>query len=83
MSDYKERIMNCIDYLNSIRFPFEDWKKDIKYFDELEKDFSMESSDVETEQLRQKLKDLISEKRNASLNLNKTPEELYEGWDNE
>lgn len=83
MSDYKERIMNCIDYLNSIRFPCEDWKKDIKYFDELEKDFSMESSDEETEQLRQKLKDLISEKRNASLNLNKTTEELYAGWDDE
>ena len=83
MSNYKERIMNCIDYLNSIRFPCEDWKKDIIYFDELEKDFSMESSDEETEQLRQNLKELISEKRKASLNLNKTTEELYGGWDDE
>lgn len=83
MSDYKERILNCIDYLNSIRFPCEDWKKDILYFDELEKEFSMESSDEETRQLLQKLKDLIFQKRNESLKLNKTTEELYAGWNDE
>ena len=83
MSDYKERIITCIGYLNSIRFPCENWKKDKLYFDELEKEFSREPSDEETELLLKNLKDLISEKRNASLNLNKTTEELYAGWNDE
>lgn len=83
MSDYKERIITCIDYLNSIRFPCEDWKKDKLYFDELEREFSREPSDEETKLLLEKLKDLIFKKRNASLNLNKTSEELYAGWNDE
>ena len=83
MNDYKEQIIKCIDHLNSIRFPCEDWEKDILYFDELEKEFSIQPTDEETEQFLRKLKVLISEKRNSSLNLNKTAAELYAGWNDE
>lgn len=30
MKDYKQRITDCIDHLNTIRFPCEDWKEDKK-----------------------------------------------------
>lgn len=83
MNDYKERIISCIEHLNSIRFPCEDWKKDKIYFDKLEQEFSKEASDDETKQLLQELKELICEKRNLSLNMNKTTEELYAGWNDE
>ena len=39
MNDYKENIKNCIDYLNSVRYPCNDWKEDKVYFDRLEKIF--------------------------------------------
>lgn len=83
MNDYKERIISCIEHLNSIRFPYEDWKKDKIYFDKLEQEFPKEASDDETKQLLQELKELICEKRNLSLNMNKTTEELYAGWNDE
>lgn len=83
MNDYKERIISCIEHLNSIHFPCEDWKKDKIYFDKLEQEFSKEASDDETKQLLQELKELICEKRNLSLNMNKTTEELYAGWNDE
>ena len=80
MNDYKERIKTCIDYLNSVRFPCEDWKEDKKYFDQLEIEFSEEPTDEETKQLLLELKKLIYDKRTSSLNMNKTTEELYAGW---
>ena len=40
-------------------------------------------NDDETKQLLQELKELICEKRNLSLNMNKTTEELYAGWNDE
>lgn len=83
MNDYKERIKNCIDYLNSVRFPCEDWKEDKIYFDRLEKEFSEDAIDEETKQLQQELKKLIYEKRNLSLNMNKTTEELFAGWNDD
>lgn len=83
MDDYKERIKNCIDYLKSIRFPCEDWKEDKIYFDRLEKEFSEDSTDKETQQLLQELRELIYEKRNLSLNMNKTTEELFAGWNDD
>ena len=33
MNDYKENIKNCIDYLNSVRYPCNDWKEDKVYFE--------------------------------------------------
>lgn len=83
MNDYKERIKNCIDYLNSIRFPCEDWKEDEIYFERLEKEFSEEATDQETQHLLQELRELIYEKRNLSLNMNKTTEELFAGWNDD
>lgn len=80
MKDYKERIEECIDYLNSIRFPCEDWKEDKKYFDKLELEFSEEPKDEETKASLEILKKLIYDKRNLSLNMNKTTEELFAGW---
>ncbi|MBQ8784399.1 MAG: hypothetical protein IJZ57_11575 [Clostridia bacterium] len=83
MKSYKERITECIEYLNSIRFPCEDWKEDKKYFDELEKEFSEEPADKETELLLEELRNLIDKKRTSSLNMNKTTEELYAGWNDD
>ncbi|MBQ8604023.1 MAG: hypothetical protein IJ410_04175 [Oscillospiraceae bacterium] len=80
MNTYKERILECIDYLNSVRFPCEDWKEDKKYFDSLEAEFSAEAEDAETQALLETLKKLINDKRNHSLDMNKTTEELYAGW---
>lgn len=80
MKDYKERIQECIDYLNSIRFPCEDWKEDKIYFDQLEKEFSEKPADEQTQVLLETLKKLIYDKRTASLNMNKTSEELFAGW---
>ena len=83
MNAYKERIRNCIDYLNSVRFPCEDWREDKIYFDRLEKEFSEVATDEETEQLLQELKELICKKRTSSLNMNKTTEELFAGWNDD
>ena len=83
MKTYKQRIKDCIDYLNSIRFPCEDWKEDKKYFDNLEQEFSFEPEDEETEILLKELKKIIYKKRTSSLNMNKTTEELYAGWDDD
>ena len=80
MENYKEKIENCIEYLNSIRFPGNDWKEDKLYFDKLKKEFSEEPEDEETKLLLEKLRKLIYEKETSSLNMNKTTEELYAGW---
>ncbi|MBR5310025.1 MAG: hypothetical protein IKU42_02740 [Oscillospiraceae bacterium] len=81
MKSYKERITECIEYLNSIRFPCGDWKEDAVYFDKLEAEFSEIPEDEETKVLLDELKKLIYDKRTSSLNCNKTTEELYAGWD--
>ena len=81
MKEYQERIKACINYLNSIRFPCEDWKEDQKYFERLEIEFSDVPDDEEEKQLLETLKQLIHDKRMASLNMNKTTEELFAGWD--
>ena len=83
MNDYKERIKNCIEYLKSVRFPCEDWKEDKIYFDRLEEEFSEEATDQETKELLSELKSLIQDKRALSLNMNKTTEELFAGWDDD
>ena len=83
MKSYKERITDCIEYLNSIRFPCEDWKENKIYFDQLEKDFAEEPTDEETKLLLKELKSLICKKRTSSLNMNKTTEELYAGWNDD
>ena len=83
MNDYKERIKNCIEYLKSIRFPCGDWKEDKIYFDRLEEEFSEEATDQETKELLSELKSLIQDKRVQSLNMNKTTEELFAGWDDD
>ena len=80
MESYKEKIENCIEHLNSIRFRGNDWKEDKLYFDKLKKEFSEEPEDEETKLLLEKLRKLIYEKENSSLNMNKTTEELYAGW---
>lgn len=36
MKDYKQRILECIEGLEAIRFPCEDWEKDKVFFDKLE-----------------------------------------------
>ncbi len=83
MDNYKQRIKNCIDHLNSIRFPCEDWKEDKVYFDNLEKEFSEDATDEEEKSLLQELRELIYEKRVSSLNMNKTTEELFAGWNDD
>ena len=83
MKGYKTRITECMDYLNSVRFPCGDWKEDKVYFDKLEEEFSEVPADEETKALLDELKKLICEKRNLSLNCNKTSEELYAGWDDD
>ena len=80
MENYKKRIKECIEYLNSIRFPCEDWTEDKKYFDQLEREFSDVPEDVEGKQLLETLKKLIDDKRTSSLNMNKTAEDLFAGW---
>ena len=80
MKGYKERIEECIEHLNSIRFPCEDWKEDKEYFDQLERVFSEEPADAETKALLATLRKLIYDKRTLSLNMNKTTEELFAGW---
>ena len=45
MENYKEKIENCIEHLNSIRFPGNDWKEDKLYFYKLKKEFSEEPED--------------------------------------
>ena len=80
MENYKKRIKASIEYLNSIRFPCEDWTEDKKYFDQLEREFSDVPEDVEGKQLLETLKKLIDDKRTSSLNMNKTAEELFAGW---
>ena len=81
MNDYKERIKNCIEYLNSGKFPCGDWKEDKIYFERLEEEFSEEANDNDTKQLLQELRSLIYNKRVQSLNMNKTTDELFSGWD--
>ena len=83
MKDCKERIKDCIEYLNSIRFPCADWKEDKMYFDQLEEEFSEEPTDEETASLLRTLRKLIDDKRANSLNMNKTTEELYAGWNDD
>ena len=83
MKTYKERMRDCIAYLNSIRFPCEDWKEDKKYFDQLEQEFSYEPEDEEGKNLLKELKTVIYDKRTASLNMNKTTEELFAGWNDD
>ena len=80
MKSYKDRIIECIDYLLSIRYPCDDWKEDKIYFDGLEKEFSDIPTDAETKKLFDQLHKLIYEKRVTSLNGNKTTEELFAGW---
>lgn len=81
MQSYRQKIKECIEYLNSIRFPCEDWKEDKKFYDRLEQEFVQKPDDEETRKLWRELKVLIYEKRVQSLNMNKTTEELYAGWD--
>ena len=81
MQSYRQKIKECIEYLNSIRFPCEDWKEDKKFYDRLEQEFVQKPDDEETRKLWRELKALIYEKRVQSLNMNKTTEELYAGWD--
>lgn len=81
MADCKSRIEACIDYLNSIRFPCEDWVEDKKYFDQLEQEYSEAPADEGARALWEALRKLICDKRTESLNRNKTAEELYAGWD--
>ena len=83
MKSYKEKIIECIEYLNSIRFPAEDWKEDKIVFDQLESKFSRVPEDEETKVLYEELKKLIYEKRMTSLNCNKTTDELFAGWDDD
>lgn len=83
MKSYKERIKDCIEHLNLIRFPCEDWKEDKKYFDKLEEEFSFDGEDEETKILLEELRKIIYNKRTLSLNMNKTTEELFAGWDEE
>lgn len=52
-----------------------------KYYDRLESKFSAVPDDEEGKQLLEDLKQLIYDKRTQSLNMNKTTEELYAGWD--
>ena len=80
MKSYKQRIKECMEHLNSIRFPCEDWKADKVYFDQLEREFSEDSTDAETQALLTALRELIYDKRTKSLNMNKTTEELFAGW---
>ena len=81
MQSYRQKIKECIEYLNSIRFPCEGWKEDKKFYDRLEQEFVQKPDDEETRKLWRELKVLIYEKRVQSLNMNKTTEELYAGWD--
>ena len=81
MQSYRQKINECIEYLNSIRFPCEDWKEDKKFYDRLEQEFVQKPDDDETRKLWRELNVLIYEKRVQSLNMNKTTEELYAGWD--
>lgn len=81
MKNYKDRIIDTMEHLQSIRFPGADWKEDKTYFDQLEKEFSQVPKDEEMKALLGELKKLIDEKRTSSLNCNKTTEELYAGWD--
>ena len=81
MENYEARIIKCMDYLRSVRFPCNDWKEDKVYFDKLEAEFSEVPADEETKILLDELKKLIQEKRNYSLDYNKTTEELFAGWD--
>ena len=83
MKSYKERMIECMDHLNSIRFPCADWKEDKVYFDRLEHEFSAEPADEEEKEIFQKLRTLIYEKRMTSLNCNKTAEELFAGWNDD
>ena len=83
MKTYKERIVECINYLSSVRFPCSDWEEDKNYFDQLEKEFSDVPADEETKTLFDQLQKMIYEKRISSLNCNKTTEELFAGWDDE
>ena len=78
--ELQKKIKDCIEYLNSIRFPCEDWTEDKKYFDQLEREFSEVPEDDEGKQLLETLKKLIDDKRTSSLNMNKTAEELFAGW---
>ena len=81
MKDYKQQIQDCIDALNAVRFPCADWKEDKVYFDRLEKEFADEPTDADTKVLWTALHKLIEDKRTSSLNMNKTTEELYAGWE--
>ncbi len=83
MKNDRDRIIECINYLHSIRFPCTDWKEDKVFFDELENEFSEVPADAETNALLDELKKLIYEKRTSSLNCNKTAEELFAGWNDE
>ncbi len=83
MESYKTKTKECIEYLKSIRFPCEDWKEDKKYFDYLEEKFSKDVNDEETASLLKELRELIKSKRIDSLNMNKTSEELYAGWNDD
>ena len=83
MKDHKEKIKECIDYLNSVRFPCEDWQEDKKYFDSIETELLSPTDDSGITELQIQLKKLIDDKRVQSLNMNKTAEELYAGWNDE
>ena len=50
---------------------------------EFKKEFSEEPTDEETKLLLEELTNLIHKKRTSSLNMNKTTEELYAGWNDD
>lgn len=83
MDNERARIRECIEHLHAIRFPGQDWKEDKIYYDRMEEDFSREPEDEETRALWLELKHLIEDKREVSLNMNKTTEELYAGWNDD
>lgn len=83
MKTYKERINECIEYLDSIRFPGKDWKDDKLFYDQLEKEFSEIPEEEEVKAMHTELMSLIQHKRMVSLNCNKTSEELYAGWNDD
>ena len=55
MQSYRQKIKECIEYLNSIRFPCEDWKEDKKFYDRLEQEFVQKPDDEETRKLWREL----------------------------
>lgn len=72
-----------LHWLDKVKCPFPTWKEDVHFYNRLEEAFNLPHKEGVDRQLQHNVIHHIQKNITHSINVNRTPQEVFRGWDDE